>query len=140
MSTDADVNAADATIDWKAASDAAGARRAELGLTQEQVIERMDPAFAINIDAYRRFERNEQSSYRRTTLAAISVALGWESDTLYGVAHGRLIAITGAEVADLRSQIAELRETINHVAEVVARIASDPRRGEEPSVDPRRDR
>ncbi len=92
--------------DFGRAAEAALARRAELGLTQEQIFERLQQAeTGIALDTYRRFERNSHTSYRRTTLAAISRALDWPPSMLYDIARGsspgaldRLDALT-AEVA-----------------------------------------
>jgi transcriptional regulator with XRE-family HTH domain len=112
-------------LDWKAASDAASARRAELKLTQEDVIERMGE-FAINIEAYRRFERNDQESYRRRTLATISEALDWPADHLWAIAEGRVTPArppSQSDLEELRAEIASLRETVQRIADAVSRIA-----------------
>lgn len=108
-------------MNWKAASDAAAARRAELRLTQEQVIEQMGE-IAIHIDAYRKFERNEQDNYRRTTLAAISQALGWPADALWSIAEGRTTPVVATEVTELRAEVEGLAATIAEIAAAVARL------------------
>lgn len=99
---------------WKAAADVAAARRAELKLTQEEVIERMGDA-RINVEAYRRFERVDQESYRRTTLAAISVALDWDAGHLWDLAHAGFES-SPTELDRLRKQVEVLRAIVEHMA------------------------
>lgn len=61
-------------------------RRAELGLRQGDVIERMDPP--VGIETLRRVEAGDQPNYRLTTLAAVARALDWQADVLERIAHG----------------------------------------------------
>lgn len=108
---------------WKAAAEAAAARRAELGITREELIERMGDA-AIGAEALRRFEANLQPSYRRATLAAISIALDWPSGELWAIAHGdELTPRDQAAVEELRGELAELRRTLQRV---VTHLGLDP--------------
>lgn len=65
---------------------AAKRRRAELGLTQAELLDRMEPP--LGIETLRRVEAGDQPNYRLTTLAAVSRALGWPANALEQIAHG----------------------------------------------------
>lgn len=122
-------------LDFGRAAAAALARRTELGLTQLAVGERLSAADAsVNVDTYRRFERHNHTSYRRTTLAAISRALEWPPSALYDIACGkeapaepdRLDAIT-AEVSRISADVASLHELVASLTRSRRRPRSAPK-------------
>lgn len=77
----------------------------------------------INIEAYRRFERNAQRTYRRTTLATISQALGWPADTLYAIAQGRPTPASTSEITQLREQLSQLAAAVARLEAIVLPLA-----------------
>lgn len=110
-------------FDWKAAGDAAAARRAELGITQETVIERMGDE-GVSVETYRQFEAGVPKRYRRTTLAAASKALGWPADQLYSIAAGRGEP-DPAMVTELRAEIGDLRQEMEDLRQMILRFLAD---------------
>lgn len=111
-------------MNWKAAGDAAAARRAELGFTQEQVVERMGTE-GVAVETYRQFEKGVPKAYRRTTLAAASKALDWPADRLYTIAAGT--PPTHEEVNELRAEIGDLRQQMQDLRDMVLQIAEKDR-------------
>lgn len=104
--------------DWRRMAAAARRRRAELGLRQEDVRDRMDAP--IGIETIRRVEAGDQGGYRLTTLAAISRALEWPADMLERIAHGDT---PGTDVDDrlsgLEARTAALEERFQELLRLV---------------------
>lgn len=113
------------TPDWKAAADAAVARRAELGLTQEEVVARMGEG-AVHIESLRRFERAERDVYRSTTLAAISKALDWPADTLRRIAHGEMETTAPGDLATVNQRLDQLEAAMAALEAAVAERLGEP--------------
>lgn len=109
--------------DWTKAAEAAKERRAELGITQDEVVGRMPVDVRIDVETYRRFERHEKKSYRRTTLALISQALDWPPDTLWNVAFGGATPTPNPEMDELRERVRRLEEVIDGLRAAIAAIA-----------------
>lgn len=69
----------------------------------------------INVETYRRFERNEGKQYSRATVAAISEALDWPTDALWEIANG-------ADAPDRREEVQALREDLNAAYERLSEL------------------
>lgn len=108
---------------WKAVADEMNTRMEELGLSQKELAERSK----VSTATLRLMQQGVDAARSATTLAAVSVALGWQSDYLADVAAGRpispgapsdlheLVASLKREVADLREELSELRERVEAV-------------------------
>lgn len=112
--------------DWAAATAAAGQRRAELGLSQAEVVARMPDGASIDVETYRRFERNEKGGYRRTTLALISQALGWPPQTLWNVAHGISATEHWVELDQIKERLARLEQAFDGLRSVLTSALAPP--------------
>ncbi len=104
--------------DWLKMAEAVRNRRGELGLTQDEVVERMDPP--IGIQTYRRVEAGDQPNYRPTTLAAVARALDWPSDMLTRLATGRSGKATAAHLTEIDRRLDSLEEALDQIALRVA--------------------
>lgn len=112
-------------LNWAAVSEAVRARRAQLGLTQQEVIDRMDEA-RCEIEALRRVERNDQPSYRRGTLAAISTALGWPAAALWDIACGKPAPASEEAATEMLSRIERLEAQVDRLAALLLPQPDDP--------------
>lgn len=98
---------------WRRMGQQAELRRAELGLTQDELIEQMSEHQRIGIETLRRVEAGDQQSYRSTTLAALSIALGWEADRLWHIAHNAQPAGDDARFTAIENRLARIEEKVD---------------------------
>lgn len=99
---------------------AAKLRRGALGLTQEELIEKMPEHQRIGIETLRRVEAGSRSTYHPGTLAAVSVALDWPADALWNEAHGEENAgAVHARLDEIDTRLSRVEETVD---ELLARV------------------
>jgi transcriptional regulator with XRE-family HTH domain len=98
-------------------------RRAELGLTQEQLIERMPEDRRIGVETLRRVEAGDQEGYRPGTLTLLSIALEQEPRWLWDIAHGAASPELAKRVDDLDVRLSHLEESVDSLLGQVKRRA-----------------
>ncbi len=111
-------------FNWARVSEAVRERRAELHWTQEDVKAALERhGKKTNIETYRRLERGEKSYYRLTTLASISIALDWPPATLYDIALGADVPLSGVELDRMRDEVSRLRDEVADLRALAAQHA-----------------
>jgi transcriptional regulator with XRE-family HTH domain len=117
--------------DWDAVAEAIRYRLAEARMTQMDVASRA----RLSLTTIRELQHNPNPRRRRPqTLAAVSEALGWPSDYLDRVLHGKRPELHDDEVKDpvlralddLGRQIRELRDRVEQIERQLAAEDAKP--------------
>ncbi|TCO47986.1 helix-turn-helix domain-containing protein [Actinocrispum wychmicini] len=102
--------------DWAAVADAIRSRMAELGITQQELVERS----GVSVSTIRQLQNNYGPRRRaRHTLEDVSKGLQWPAGHLEYVLDGRAAGATEAATPGWQAEAAELRTLIADLAERV---------------------
>lgn len=72
---------------WQVVADAMRDRREELGITQQEAIQRSEAR--VSSSTWSNLERAAKTSYERSKLRAVCRALGWSSDSIERIIAGQ---------------------------------------------------
>jgi transcriptional regulator with XRE-family HTH domain len=118
--------------DWAAVAQAINERMSELGLTQQELIERSQVSKTMVIEIRRNVAQRRRST---RTLEALSLALDWHPQHLTAVLGGQRIPDVGEPVVrsddDMSSRLAAIEYRLEQISEQLAEIKEHGRRLDE---------
>jgi transcriptional regulator with XRE-family HTH domain len=118
--------------DWAAVAQAINERMSELGLTQQELIERSQVSKTMVIEIRRNVAQRRRST---RTLEALSLALDWHPQHLTAVLRGQRIPDVGEPVVrsddDMSSRLAAIEYRLEQISEQLAEIKEHGRRLDE---------